>query len=227
MSWKDEFENMVREEERAQEVRQAQEELEAQPAQGPQGAYAPLPSRNVPSSEWFAAGTPAPDQYGAGGRRAINPFQSAAMERKAEGMYNAQVAADRAPPVPTESQGPIPWQQQIVDLARALAPTDVSVGGVTYGDNRPVGGSVNPTQTYTPHTGFLERLDGSKEATGGGVAQAAPRQTVDDLIAARPDLRSSGRREVVQAEVGPARQPRQSIQNQMAQANALRAGGGQ
>ena len=102
--------------------------------------------------------------------------------------------------------------------------TTTTAGGITFDDRGPVGGIVNPSQTFTPHTGFTEG-GGVRTGTGGGEAEPLPQRPMSEGIAARPDLRSSSRRPIVQAEVGPAARPVQSIQSQMAQAKALRSAG--
>jgi hypothetical protein len=105
-----------------------------------------------------------------------------------------------------------------------IMPNNSDAGRITYPEGGPVGGVINPTQTYSPHTGF--RKDGEDRiGTGGGYANAMPAQSPREQMAARPDLQRSA--PIVQAAVNAPAKPVQSIQSQMAQAQALRAGGSQ
>lgn len=62
------------------------------------------------------------------------------------------------------------------------------------GESTPMGGYLQPAQTYTAHTGYNENWDGegnmTKTPTGGG-APVAPRPFVaEEQLLARPDLRA-------------------------------------
>jgi hypothetical protein len=96
-----------------------------------------------------------------------------------------------------------------------------TAGGITRGEGMPVGGIVAPTPTYTGATGYTEDKNGVRSPTGGGeLIQKAP-PTQAEQINARPDLQTSA--PVPQLAVGQPAGRVNSIQNQMAQAQALRA----
>ena len=100
-----------------------------------------------------------------------------------------------------------------------------TAGGIRYDPAGPVGGTMVPQQTYTPHTGSQEVRGekGKREGTGGGEPEEMRTPSRAEQIHARPDLRQSA--PIVQAQVAAPQGPVNSIQNQMAQAKALRAGG--
>jgi hypothetical protein len=92
---------------------------------------------------------------------------------------------------------------------------------------QPVGGSLAPTQTYTPHTGYTEDSEGVRTGTGGGAPIDMPTVTPIERIAARPDLRGESAQKFQQLAVSAPQKKVTSIADQMAQAKALRAGGSQ
>jgi hypothetical protein len=72
-------------------------------------------------------------------------------------------------------------------------------GGTGSGDAPagPMGGYVNPTQTYTGHTGYVREGDGdgnfTNTPTGGGIAIPRRDMAPEERILNRPDLQGSNR----------------------------------
>jgi hypothetical protein len=121
--------------------------------------------------------------------------------------------------------------QEMLDAARAYQETNNpprnytpvgEPGGEPLG---PMGGYVNPTQTYTPHTGYdrVGNGDGvfTNTPTGGGAKIPAPYLQDEEKILARPDLQGTGR-EAFQASqfASEPANPQAPAPNPTAEANA-------
>ena len=88
----------------------------------------------------------------------------------------------------------------------------------------PMGGYVNPTQTYTGHTGYTTRMaDGIEHhtPTGGGTALAQAFLQPEEKIKARPDLQGTAREsfQANQFDIAP-QNPQAPPSNATADANA-------
>ena len=136
-----------------------------------------------------------------------------------------QMGAGAPPPVDGSVQMGTPeWAAGYNDYFEGMG-TGGDGGGAGFGAPAgPMGGYVNPKQTYTGHTGYdSEFHDGveRKTPTGGGQLIAAPFLQNEEKILGRPDLQGTGR-EAFQASqfASTPQNPQAPAPNPTAEANA-------
>jgi hypothetical protein len=114
------------------------------------------------------------------------------------GTAPAAPQAGGPPPIDGSAQMGTPeWAQQYQDYLIGMG-TGGDGGGAGVGAPAgPMGGYVNPQQTYTGHTGYTSKGDGDGNFTntphGGGNLVGNPFLQDEEKILARPELQGSGR----------------------------------